>query len=111
MHLVGIRLEFEKLRVVVARDEFDPNDLEAFLNDWGVSGHISNYPVIIQAGIYEVDERDMPASVMFDRAFMAVNSIKHEHRRRMAFYDNAMREDAIWNQQISAELDEARASG
>ena len=104
------RISGDRFGFVVARDEFDPDDLEAFLNDWGVSGHISNYPVIIHAGIYEVDERDMPASVMFDRAFMAVSSIKHDHRRRMAFYDNAMREDAIWNQQISAELDEAIAT-
>ena len=41
---------------------------------------------------------------MFDRAHMALESIKDEYNVFLAVYDDAMRDSAIWDQRIAEEL-------
>ncbi len=104
------RISGDKFGFVVPIDQFDEELTEKRLSEEGLTGEGINYPVIIHMGVYEVDDVNLPMSVMFDRAFMAVTSIKHDYGRRIARYDSTMRANAIWNQKISAELDDAIAT-
>lgn len=69
------------------------------------------YPIVIHMGVYEVRDISVPVSIMFDRAFMSISTIKGDYQRHVAFYDDAMRDDVLWRQTISGELDEAIAQG
>ena len=71
----------------------------------------TEYRLIIHQGVYEVVERDMDISGMFDRANMALESIKDEYNLHVAVYDSAMRERALWDQRIARELPEAIRTG
>ena len=104
------RLTGDKFGFVLPVDEFDVENMEQRLSDESFKDQSITYPIILHMGVYEVVEEDLPLSVMFDRAFMAISSIKHDYSRRIAYYDDAMREKAIWNQRISAELDGAIAN-
>lgn len=44
----------------------------------------NHFPIYIYVGVYEIVERDIPISVMCDRAIMAINTIKHQYKRRVA---------------------------
>jgi EAL domain-containing protein (putative c-di-GMP-specific phosphodiesterase class I) len=44
---------------------------------------------------------------MFDRAHLAQKSIKNEYNTHIAIYDDKMRDQVLWGQKISAELEEA----
>jgi diguanylate cyclase (GGDEF)-like protein len=105
------RISGDKFGYIMPTDEFDDELTEKRLNEGSFVDHDINYPVIVHMGVYEVDDANLPVSVMFDRAFMAVNSIKNDYGRRVARYDSTMRANAIWNQKISAELDNAIATG
>lgn len=66
-----------------------------------------DYNVIVHAGIYDITDTSLPVSVMFDRAFLSVAAIKNDYQRHVACYDEKMREDVLWCQTISSQLEEA----
>ena len=104
------RLTGDRFGVVTPAVNFDIELAEQLLSDRSEYTEV-NYPINIHMGVYEVTEPNLPVSVMFDRAFMAIASIKNDLQRHVALYDAKMRDDVIWNQRISAELDEAIATG
>lgn len=78
--------------------------------------HVVNnvsYPAVIHIGIYKVSpgEQRPDAYVIFDRASMAVDSIKDNLQKRVAYYDDKMRNDLMWKQDISRSLDESLRTG
>ncbi|RKM55365.1 EAL domain-containing protein [Butyrivibrio sp. CB08] len=63
----------------------------------------------VHLGFCDVDEDVQDAAVLFDRAYIALDSIKDDYRRHVAFFDKKIRDKMIWNQEISAQLDNAIA--
>ena len=109
-HEVVARLSGDKFAFLIPAEEFDVDDYERRLRDHTLAGK-NKYPVVIHMGVYEIDEPNLAVSLMFDRAFMAIGTIKQDFQKRVAFYDSDMREEAIWRQTISGELDGAIESG
>ena len=44
---------------------------------------------------------------MFDRAHLALTTIKHEYNKHVAIYDDNMRDQVIWDKNISSQLERA----
>ena len=105
------RLSSDKFGFIVRADEFNAEHMEAHMRNFSFTDMDMNHPIVVHTGFYEVVERDLPASVMYDRAFMALASIKNDLNRRVAVYDNTMRESALWSQTISSQLEGAIADG
>lgn len=91
-------------------------DVDALENQikstWADSG-IINSPVIIHVGIFEPSEvdKDLSVSAMVDRAQLAISGIKDDFNRCVALYDDNLRQNKLWEQQITAELDAALKDG
>ena len=58
-------------------------------------------------GIYKITEPEMDVSLMFDRAQLALTSVKNEYNKHIAFYDDKMRNQVMWDQMISAQVEKA----
>lgn len=69
----------------------------------------ATFPTINYVGIYEVTERSLPISVMCDRARMAIRSIKGDYHKRVAYYNNTLRESILREQELIGDLDNAIA--
>lgn len=69
--------------------------------------HNIEYPIRLYLGVYEVREKNIPVSVMCDRAKMAIETIKGNYQNRLAYYDDKLRESVLAEQQIMADFDEA----
>lgn len=114
-HVVGNevygRISGDKFGCVIPDDVFDIARLERVMSSEQFESMGITYPIVVHMGVYEVVEKDLPVSVMFDRAFMAISSIKSDYSRRVAIYDENMRDRALWDQKISSELEGALASG
>lgn len=65
------------------------------------------YPVKVYLGVYKIEERSIPVSVMCDRALMALNSIKGSYQTQVAYYDEVLRNNVLKEQDIMAEFKEA----
>ncbi len=66
-----------------------------------------SFPVINYVGVYEIAERNLPVSVMCDRARMAIEKIKGDYHKRIAYYDNVIRDRIVHEQELISDLDEA----
>ncbi len=76
--------------------------------------HIENaisYPIIIQFGVYRITERHLSARIMYDRGFFAVGQIKNDLDKKVAYYDDKIRETMLWDQTILGTLDRGIAEG
>lgn len=68
-------------------------------------------PIIMHAGVYEVEDKNMPVSAMFDRAFIAIAGVKHDAEIKIAYYEDNARDQLLWGQKITEQLDTAIITG
>ena len=91
----------------------DITALEKQVKETWRSSDIINSPVVIHVGIFETSDldKDLSVSAMVDRAQLAIAGIKNDFNHVVAVYDDKLRKDKLWEQQISSELDTALANG
>ncbi len=70
-----------------------------------------SFQVVSHVGIYEVTERELPVSVMCDRARMAINTIKEDYHKRIAYYDEKLRAEILREQELIRDFDKALETG
>lgn len=58
-------------------------------------------------GIYDNVEKDLPISIMCDRALMALRTIKHQYGKYVALYDQRMRQQFMKEQSIQESMEQA----
>lgn len=69
-------------------------------------------PIVIHIGVYETsDLENIRPAIMIDRCQIAIETIKGDFNNRLVFYDNKIRENRLWEQRITSELDEAIRDG
>ncbi|MBQ1907244.1 MAG: EAL domain-containing protein, partial [Firmicutes bacterium] len=69
------------------------------------------HSLLLHVGVYEIAKSDNLVSVMFDRAAMAINDIRDNIDKRIAYYSDHMRNEMLWEQKIAESLDDAVARG
>lgn len=72
----------------------------------GLNAEIT-FPILNYVGIYEITDTTIPVSVMCDRARLAIASIKGDYSRHVAYYDDALRENILHEQELVGELQNA----
>ena len=105
------RIGSDRYGMIMRKADFSE---EVFTEGIARVAHVANdikYPIIIHIGVYEVTNRKMNAQSMYDRAFLAIESIKNDVQRRIARYDDSLRKDRLWDQMIIGSLDDALANG
>lgn len=70
-----------------------------------------SFPVVSHVGVYEVTERELPVSVMCDRARMAIHTIKEDYHKRIAYYDGKLRAEIVREQELIRDFDKALENG
>ena len=105
------RLGGDTFGVCLPEDGFDQERTERKLSDFLVDDGTTKHHLLIHIGVYRVTDREMDISVMFDRAHMALSTVKDEYHITTAWYDEEMRNRVLWNRRISAELKDALWQG
>ena len=63
--------------------------------------------LVIHIGFCDIEHDDEDVSVLFDRAFMALDSIRDDYKKHVAKLDKKIRDKMLWNQEISSQLENA----
>ena len=84
--------------------------LAAFQMNMSYMNNVS-YTVVGHMGLYEVDDLSTPVTVMCDRAFLALKTIKNDYRNCFAYYDDALRKEVMQMQMLMNELPKALEYG
>ena len=105
------RLENDRFGLLMKKQDFRE---QAFLSDAKSAIYIDGnytYPIKVCVGIYEITDKTIPVSVMCDRAFMAIATIKDNFEKNLAYYDERLRNNVLQEQKLTGELPEAIAAG
>ena len=92
----------------------DLEALEKLVKDIWAEQDLINSPVVIHIGIFETSGNAgeaLTVAGMVDRAQLAIAGIKNDFNRCIAIYDDKLRKDKLWEQQITNELASAIADG
>ena len=104
------RMESDKFAVCAPAEYHMEEELDRIVTEKIAVLH-SKYNLCLNVmnyyGVYQITEREIPISMMCDRANMALNTIKEDANRRIAFYDEKLREEMLLENQLLAELPQA----
>ena len=90
---------------------FDQAIVEKDLTDFSVKWGDAEHHLVVHVGFCSIDEGDEDVSVLFDRAMMALDSIRDNYKKHVAFFDSKIRDKMLWNKEISGELQMAIDKG
>lgn len=101
------RLESDKFAVLMKKRLYNE---KAFINGYEslLKMETDNiYPLHIYFGVYEITDIHIPVSVMCDRALMAINSVKENIQKKIAYYDESLRDTILKEQKLTKDLSDA----
>ena len=101
------RLAGDTFGILVPVADFDAEAIERRLSGFTVDTGEIEYHVLIHMGVYEVKDASMEVSVMFDRARIAAAGLRNDYHTHIAWYDDRMRDNLLWEQQITGDLKNA----
>ncbi|MBR2794851.1 MAG: bifunctional diguanylate cyclase/phosphodiesterase, partial [Solobacterium sp.] len=101
------RLSGDQFGICVPASDFDQDHLEDVLEDFAVNDGTVGHHILIHGGIYEVNEPGLDIGIMFDRARMAMANIKGSYQIHLTRFDEKMRDEALWTQHLSGQINEA----
>ena len=105
------RLGGDSFGVCIPEKQFRLERMENALSNFTVTESDTHYRMLIHVGIYRVTDRNTEVSIMYDRAVLALEGIKDDYHYHTAWYDPSMRDQVVWNRQISHELVAALEAG
>ena len=108
---VGGRMSGDVFGACMPEEDFNQEAIEKKLSDFVVNDGTTEHHLVVHIGVYRVTDRTIPVSVMYDRAHLALDTVKNEYHTITGWYEETLREQVLWNQQITAELPDAIAQG
>ena len=105
------RIGSDKFGCLIESSRFDEQIFKSAIQEVGNLGSDKVVPIIIHAGIYEIEDKNMPVAAMLDRSFIAIAGIKNDADRRIAYYEEHAREEMLWSQKVTEQIDSAIQSG
>lgn len=80
--------------------------LNSITNDTEILRHSMGEGVSIRIGIYEIHDTSIEIEQMVDRAFLAADSIKGHYNDLVAFYDDQLRSQLLYEQTLTSTMAE-----
>ena len=101
------RLGGDAFGICLPTDTASLPKVEERLSKFVITNGSIDQNILMHVGIYRVTDPSIDVSIMFDRAHLAQTSIKNEYNTHIAIYDDKMRDQVLWGQKISTELQAA----
>lgn len=97
------RIAGDSFAICIAEEKFERI---ASMFENGNVLHIKNinYPIVNHIGVYKIKDLSMSVSSMCDRAMFAIDSIKNDMQRGIAYYDDEIREKLLEEKAIVKDL-------
>ncbi len=108
--IVG-RVTADRFGLFMEKEAFDPARFSSLCRSLYMDGVENKYPVSMHIGVCVTDKGEMTSQTVFDRAFFAIDGIKDDMQRVMAYYDKSVRDSIVWEQMISGSIHDAIRDG
>lgn len=110
-HTVYGRLTGDRFAILMLRERLSE---ELFLSESAkLSGLLNNavFRLHVHFGVYFITDPTVKLSIMCDRAFLAIRSIKDSYQNIVAYYEQSMRDSFISEHKITSEFEKALEDG
>lgn len=101
------RIENDRFGITIKKKFFAEKRLLEALQEAIYLDTDEAFPINIYLGVYEVENRLMSVSVMCDRARMALETVKGDYERKIAYYNNTLRDNVLYEQKLAGEAEAA----
>ncbi len=101
------RLSDDKFAMVIDKKYFDKDTFEEEFKIFSILNDTSNFNVQLFAGIYEIYNKKENIQLIFDKAKIALDSLKTDSQQIFSFYDSAMMDKIIAEKNILNEFETA----
>ena len=105
------RLSGDRFAICMPRERFHPEIFADEIRRIGEKSGTSTYRICLHVGVYDIVDRDIAVSVMCDRAYMAIKTIKSSLTDVIAHYDDGIRESSVSEQKVTGEFGTALEGG
>ena len=105
------RLSGDRFALCMSRKHFNKEVFSAEVRNLSQLLGSSTYKLHVHIGIYDIVDKDIEPSVMCDRAFMAITTIKSSFTDMIAHYNDDIREATIEEQKVTGEFVSALNDG
>lgn len=105
------RISGDRFAMCMPRERFNPDVFSNEIRCIGEKSGTSTYRICMHVGVYDIVDRDIAASVMCDRAYMAIKTIKSSLTDVIAHYDDGIRESSVSEQKVTGEFGTALEEG
>ena len=97
----------DRFAILMPKAKYDEEWFKAMAGDITYTKEDISYVLNIYFGIYEISDRSLPISVMCDRAYLILKTIKGSYTQRIAYYTDEVRENVIRENELIGALDGA----
>ena len=94
--------------ILIRKDKFKPEPLNDYLKNFTISDNGMEHSIVLHIGVYDVSvggKTDVP--MMFENARLATLKITEDHPGHIAYYDDLLRKEIVYDQLISTQVQEA----
>lgn len=105
------RLSGDRFAICMPKARFNKEFISNEMHRIGYISDATSYRVQIHVGVYDIVDKNIEVSVMCDRAFMAIKTIKTSFADMIAYYDDELRESSLSEQKITGEFGKALREG
>ena len=105
------RLSGDRFAICMPKERFDPDVFSNEIRRIGEKSGTATYRICVHLGVYDIVDRDIAVSVMCDRAYMAIKTIKASLADVIAHYDEGIRESSVSEQKVSGAFGNALEEG
>lgn len=105
------RLAGDRFAICMLQKRFKPDLFIEEIRRIGEQSGTSTYRICVHVGVYDIVNPDIAVSLMCDRAFMAIKTIKSSLTDIIAHYDDGIRESTISEQKVTSEFGDALEKG
>lgn len=105
------RIGSDKFGILIEKDNFDEEAIVSAMREVPNVEKNLVVPIIVHVGAYEIEDKNMPISAMFDRAFIAIAQVKQEAEIKISYYEDDSRAALLWDQKVTEQLDNAILTG
>lgn len=105
------RLSGDRFAICMPKERFNPDVFATEIRRIGEKSGTSTYRICLHVGVYDIVDRDIAVSVMCDRAYMAIKTIKSSLTDVIAHYDEGIRESSVSEQKVTGEFGAALEDG
>ena len=101
------RLDNDLFGIMITKDAFDLDKLVNFTQHFSKISKEKYLPIQILIGIYEIEDINIPVSVICDRANMAITSIKNPESNPVGYYNMEIKNRLFFEQTIISDFSKA----